>query len=128
MPEPQPISCGNISQGMPLRRTNTIPLKQARSDNLGLPPLGFGIGGGNRDLIKSHRLSGISAAALINVPSLSSNYFCVESCIRKNRRWADCLPIACYFNYLKPNWNPMELPSFSWIWWTYVLLVERRAF
>jgi hypothetical protein len=93
MPEPQPISCGNISQGMPLRRTNTIPLKQARSDSLGLPPLGLGIGGGNRDLINSHRSLGISEGAMINMPSVLENSFCVQS----------------------PNCNPMELPSFSMI-------------
>jgi hypothetical protein len=38
MPEPQPSSCGSISQGMPLRSTKRIPVKQARSGQRGLPP------------------------------------------------------------------------------------------
>src|ERR1700720_1475455 len=46
IPEPQPISCGSISQGIPLRRTNTIPVmpvKHALSAKRGLPPLGFAL-------------------------------------------------------------------------------------
>jgi len=41
MPEPQPSSCGSISHGIPLRRTNRIPVRQARSGKRGLPPLGL---------------------------------------------------------------------------------------
>jgi len=37
MPEPQPISWGSISQGMPEMRTNRMPVKQARADK-GLRP------------------------------------------------------------------------------------------
>jgi hypothetical protein len=47
MPEPQPSSCGSISQGIPLRRTNRIPVRQARSRKRGLPPLGLRGEGGN---------------------------------------------------------------------------------
>ena len=47
MPEPQPSSCGSISQGIPLRRTNRIPVRQARSGKRGLPPLGLHGEGGN---------------------------------------------------------------------------------
>jgi len=47
MPEPQPSSCGSISQGIPLRRTNRIPVKQARSGKRGLPPLGLRGQGGS---------------------------------------------------------------------------------
>jgi len=41
MPEPHPISCGSISQGIPLRRTNTMPVRHcpvcyARSSAFGL--------------------------------------------------------------------------------------------
>src|SRR5437660_2431368 len=39
MPELQPSSCGSISQGIPLRRTNRIPVRQARSGKRGLPTL-----------------------------------------------------------------------------------------
>src|SRR5919109_2152547 len=38
-PAPQPISCGSISQGMPLRRTKTMPVRQARSVTGGRPGL-----------------------------------------------------------------------------------------
>lgn len=47
MPEPQPSSRGSISQGIPLRRTNRIPVRQARSGKRGLPPLGLGGADGN---------------------------------------------------------------------------------
>src|SRR5215218_3646435 len=40
MPEPHPISFGSISQGMPLLRTNSMPVRAARSSIRGLPPLG----------------------------------------------------------------------------------------
>jgi hypothetical protein len=40
MPEPHPSSRGSISQGMPLRNTNKIPIKHVLSARRGLPPLG----------------------------------------------------------------------------------------
>jgi hypothetical protein len=46
MPEPQPISCGSISQGRPERSTNRMPVRAARSGShawpatSGLGPLG----------------------------------------------------------------------------------------
>ena len=42
IPEPQPISCGSISQGMPLFSTNRMPVNAARSSSGGRPPLGRG--------------------------------------------------------------------------------------
>jgi hypothetical protein len=44
MPEAQPSSCGRISQRIPLRRTNRIPVRQARSGKRALPPSGWGCG------------------------------------------------------------------------------------
>jgi len=41
-PEPQPISWGSISQGMPERSTNRMPVSAARSDTRGRPPFGLG--------------------------------------------------------------------------------------
>ena len=38
MPEPQPISCGSISQGMPLFSTNRMPVRAARSSTAGGRP------------------------------------------------------------------------------------------
>src|SRR3954453_20668965 len=53
MPEPQPISWGSISQGMPLFSTNRMPVRAARSSTGGRPPFGRGGGdgggGGKRD-------------------------------------------------------------------------------
>lgn len=37
VPDPQPISCGNMFHGSPLRRTNRMPVKTARS-GIGLRP------------------------------------------------------------------------------------------
>jgi hypothetical protein len=46
-PDPQPISCGSISQGMPERSTKRMPLKAAREGTAGRPPSGLGRSGGN---------------------------------------------------------------------------------
>jgi hypothetical protein len=40
IPDPHPSSCGSICQGMPLRRTKTMPVRHARSETRGRPPLG----------------------------------------------------------------------------------------
>ena len=48
IPLPQPISCGSISQGMPVCRTNRIPAKAARFEMRGLPPFGFSGSSGSR--------------------------------------------------------------------------------
>lgn len=56
MPEPQPISCGSASQGIPDCSTNRMPVNTARLSN-GLRP-GFRgrrcIGADNKDSIKTH--------------------------------------------------------------------------
>ena len=57
MPEPQPISWGSISQGMPERRTNRMPVRAARSGTRGRPPLGLGGSGGRRGSITAQRAS-----------------------------------------------------------------------
>src|SRR3982074_1488685 len=64
MPEPHPSSCGSISQGMPLRSTNTIPGKHARSAKRGLPPLGIAFEMGMKGSTSSHNLSGTSEAGI----------------------------------------------------------------
>ena len=63
-PEPQPISWGNISQGMPLLRTKMIPVRAARLSTRGLPPFGLGGSGGSRGSITSHRSSGTNSFAI----------------------------------------------------------------
>jgi len=52
----------------PLRSTNRIPVRQARSDTRGRPPCGFGIEAGRSGRIKLHRASGTSAAAITIPP------------------------------------------------------------
>jgi putative transposase len=42
MPEPQPISLGNISQGIALFKTNKLPVRAARSSMWDLPAWGLG--------------------------------------------------------------------------------------
>jgi hypothetical protein len=56
-PEPQPISLGSISQGMPVLSTKTMPVRAARSGRRGLPPLGLGGSGGSSGSTISHRSS-----------------------------------------------------------------------
>jgi hypothetical protein len=43
MPDPQPISCGSISQGIPVLSTKTMPVRAARSQTRGRPPRGCGL-------------------------------------------------------------------------------------
>ncbi len=57
MPDPQPISMGNISHCMPDLSTKIIPPKADLSGTRGLPPLGFGGSFGNRGSIASHSSS-----------------------------------------------------------------------
>jgi hypothetical protein len=64
-PEPHPISWGSISQGMPLRRTKTIPVRQARSSTGGRPRLpGRARGRGSRGRTASHNSSGTSGPGI----------------------------------------------------------------
>jgi hypothetical protein len=67
-PEPQPISWGNISQGMPLFSTKMMPLRAARSSTRGLPPLGLGGSGGSSGSITSH------SSSVTNSLAISSTY------------------------------------------------------
>lgn len=47
-PEPQPISIGSISHGMPVRSTNRMPVSAARCATMGRPPFGFAATGGSK--------------------------------------------------------------------------------
>jgi hypothetical protein len=64
-PEPQPISLGSISQGMPLFSTKTMPVRAARSGTRGLPPLGFSGSSGNRGSLVSHSSSETSSLLML---------------------------------------------------------------
>ena len=57
MPLPQPISWGNISQGMPVFRTNRIPESTALSLMRGLPPFGLADAWGNKGFTIDHNSS-----------------------------------------------------------------------
>ena len=74
IPEPQPISWGNISHCNPDLSTNTMPDSAARSGIRGLPPLGLGGSGGNSGSITFHSPSGINGFAIPN--STKSSWFC----------------------------------------------------
>lgn len=80
MPLPQPISSGRYSQGVPVLRTNRIPVRQARSGTLGRPPLGLGGSGGICRLIRSHSSSVSSGLAMI-MSSITSFYRCLPDVI-----------------------------------------------
>src|SRR5215208_742032 len=67
-PEPQPISWGNISQGMPLFSTKMMPLRAARSSTRGLPPTGLGGSGGSSGSMISH------SSSVTNSLAISSTY------------------------------------------------------
>ena len=67
IPEPQPNSWGNISQGIPDFSTKMMPLKHARSGTRGRPPWGLGGSGGRRGSTRVHRSSGTSGVAMHQV-------------------------------------------------------------
>jgi len=64
IPEPQPISRGSISQGMPLFSTNRMPVSAARCGSGGRPPFGLGRSGGSRGSITVHRSLGTRGLAI----------------------------------------------------------------
>lgn len=66
VPDPQPISRGNIFQGRPLRRTNRMPVSAARS-GIGLRPAYWRFRGrrfGSSGSISAHRSSSIANVAM----------------------------------------------------------------
>ncbi len=56
-------SCGSICQGMPLRRTNRMPVRHARSETRGRPPVGRGGGVGKNARYGRRRVSGFGGFA-----------------------------------------------------------------
>jgi hypothetical protein len=84
LPDPQPISCGSIFHGMPLRSTKRIPVSTARS-GIGFRPAYWRWRGrrlGKRGSIRVHKSSSMSAWLIpdrlavgqATVPSHSSEY------------------------------------------------------
>src|SRR5262249_43312449 len=65
MPLPQPSSCRNSSHGMPLLKTNTMPVSAARSVMVrSRPPLGLGRSGGKRGAMISQSVSLINGVLM----------------------------------------------------------------
>ncbi len=84
LPAPQPISRGSMFQGMPLRRTNKMPVKTARSGR-GFRPAYRRLRGrrlGSSGSIRAHKSSSTKALVMFDrlavgqatVPSLGSKY------------------------------------------------------
>jgi len=74
IPEPQPISWGRYSHGMPVRSTNRMPVKAARGDTGRRPGNRNrrGLGGGNSGSIRFHRASSSSGLAMGGPPCPST--------------------------------------------------------
>jgi hypothetical protein len=68
-PDPHPISAGSISHGMPVRRTNKMPVSAARAGIGGRPPLGLGGGHGSNGSMINHSESGTRG---LRIPSHES--------------------------------------------------------
>lgn len=67
-PDPQPSSAGTNRQGMPVRKTYTMPLRQARSDTRGRPPRSLGRSGGRSGWTSNQRQSGTNVNAMASPP------------------------------------------------------------
>jgi hypothetical protein len=65
IPLPQPISWGNSSHGMPVFRTNRMPVNAARFGTGGRPPFGLALSAGSSDSITCHNSSLNSGFAML---------------------------------------------------------------
>ena len=63
-PEPHPISCGSISQGMPVRSTNRMPVSAMRLLIRGRPPFGLAGSGGSNGSMTSQSASATRGAGI----------------------------------------------------------------
>jgi hypothetical protein len=98
IPDPHPSSCGSICQGMPLRRTNRMPVRHARSETRGRPPFGRRGGVGKNGSTRSHNGSAAHSARQ-SEPRGTGN-------VRRRRlsRCAACRRCGCCFcEYTNPG-------------------------
>jgi len=72
MPHPQPSSCGNMAQGIPLRSTNKIPVSACRLPKGGRPPLIDSVIGGSNGSTRFHNSSDTNDLAMIILLDSSS--------------------------------------------------------
>lgn len=63
MPQPQPISMGSSSHGVPVFKTKRMPTKQLRSGTRGRPPFGDGLCLGSSGSTSAHNSSGTNGFA-----------------------------------------------------------------
>jgi len=87
-PEPQRISCGSISQGMPLFKTKMMPASAERLSTRGLPPFGLGGSSGNNGSIVFHSSSDTSSLAMSF--SYPNQRVLKGSLSAPQRRWVLC--------------------------------------
>jgi hypothetical protein len=75
MPQPQPSSAGRYSQGMPVLSTNRMPIRHARSETRGRPPLSLGGSGGKSGSTMAHSSSGTNVF-MTALPARAAPGFC----------------------------------------------------
>lgn len=75
MPEPQAISRGRYSQGMPVFSTNRMPVSALRFSIGGRPPLGYVRGGGRMGSI-AFQSSSVSSGLAMSPSSMTDNRSC----------------------------------------------------
>jgi hypothetical protein len=107
-PDPQPISLGSISHGMPLFKTKTMPLRAARSSMRGLPPLGLGGSFGNSGFMISHSSS--LTSSLLIPPSVTSTH---EQVLQGTLSALILRHLPCHLFQLVPRLGGSEKPLFS---------------
>lgn len=82
MPDPQPISCGNISHGIPDLRTKRIPRNATRLGTRGRPPLGRGGSSGSKVSILDHSSAGTNSFA-ISISNVADAYLFRQTALEK---------------------------------------------
>lgn len=75
IPDPQAISWGRSSQGMPVFNTNRMPLRAWRSGTVGRPPLGCGLGGGRHGSMTAQSSSVSNGLAMSSSSMTNRNRF-----------------------------------------------------
>lgn len=86
IPDPQPISWGRYSHGIPVLSTNKIPVKTSRFGTGGRPPLGLGGGFGSSGSINSHSSSLSSGLAISVLPDRVMGSFHLNASNTKKKR------------------------------------------
>ena len=83
IPDPHPISCGRYSHGIPVRKTNRIPVSAPRLGTAGRPLLLGSLSGGKRGSMSVHSSSGSISRAIcssmqpvaVNPDTLAQNIY-----------------------------------------------------